>query len=104
MNILIAGGSGFLGTALTSRLTQNRHQVFILTRHTPKANHQIQWDAKTSKGWARRLEEMDAVIHLTGYGLKHWPWTQRQKQKFVDSRLIPGLALAEAFEQSSRRP
>jgi uncharacterized protein (TIGR01777 family) len=47
---------------------------------------------------------MDAVIHLTGYGLEHWPWTQRQKQRFIDSRVIPGFALASAFEQATRRP
>jgi uncharacterized protein (TIGR01777 family) len=104
MNILIAGGSGFLGRALVSRLSQSRHRVFILTRQAPKSENQIQWDAKTLGGWVSRLEEMDAVIHLTGYGLEHWPWTQRQKQKFIDSRVIPGLVLAEAFEKASHRP
>ena len=104
MNILIAGGSGFLGSALNSHLTKNNHKVFILTRQTPKSTNQIQWDAKTTNGWAQRLNEMDAVIHLTGYGLEHWPWTQRQKQRFIDSRVIPGLALASAFEQATRRP
>jgi len=104
MNILIAGGSGFLGRALTTHLTRYHHTVFILTRQTPKHPNQIHWDAKTTNGWAHRLEEMDAVIHLTGYGLEHWPWTQRQKQRFIDSRVIPGLALASAFEKATRRP
>lgn len=104
MKILIAGGSGFLGTALARRLQQNQHQVFILTRHNAKAPDQIQWDAKTTRGWAQRLEEMDVVIHLTGYGLEHWPWTKRQKQRFIDSRVIPGRVLAEAFEKISHRP
>ena len=104
MNILIAGGSGFLGRALTAHLTDQHHKIFVLTRHTPKSPNQIQWDAKTADGWAQRLNEMDAVIHLTGYGLEHWPWTQRQKQRFIDSRVIPGLALAAAFEKATRRP
>lgn len=104
MNILIAGGSGFLGKALTARLTKNNHRVFILTRHRPTAADQVQWDARTPNGWSHRLEEMDAVVHLTGYGLEHWPWTARHKQRFIDSRVIPGLALASAFEKASRRP
>jgi len=104
MNILIAGGSGFLGKALTAHLTNHQHTVFILTRQTPKSSNQIQWDAKTTHGWGQRLNEMDAVIHITGYGLEHWPWTKRQKQRFIDSRVIPGLALASAFEKASRRP
>jgi len=103
MNILIAGGTGFLGTALSAHL-QNQHTIFILTRNPPRNSNQIQWDARTTNGWVHRLPEMDAVIHLTGYGLEHWPWTQRQKQRFIDSRVIPGLALAEAFEKTSQRP
>jgi len=104
MNILIAGGSGFLGTALTALLGKNDHKVFSLTRQSPASASQIQWDARRTNGWAQRLDEMDAVIHITGHGLEHWPWTQRQKQRFIDSRVIPGLALASAFEKASRRP
>jgi uncharacterized protein (TIGR01777 family) len=104
MNILIAGGAGFLGTALCARLTRYNHRVFSLTRQTPKSDQHIRWDGKGTGEWVRRLDEMDAVINLTGYGLEHWPWTQRQKQRFVDSRVLPGWALAEAFEKSARRP
>ncbi len=104
MNVLIAGGSGFLGKALTRHLTNYQHKIFILTRQTPKSSNQIQWNGRTSNDWAHRLNEMDAVINLTGYGLEHWPWTQRQKQRFIDSRVIPGLALATAFEKATRRP
>lgn len=104
MNILIAGGSGFLGKTLTTALTKNSHKVFSLTRQAPTSASQIQWDARTMDGWAQRLNEMDAVIHITGQGLDHWPWTQRQKQRFMDSRVVPGLALAAAFEKATRRP
>jgi uncharacterized protein (TIGR01777 family) len=104
MNILIAGGSGFLGRALNSRLTTTGHKVFILTRRSPNSAQQIRWDAKTTGDWTSRLDEMDAVIHVTGYGLEHWPWTRRQKKRFIDSRVIPGLVLAEAFEKATRRP
>lgn len=105
MNILIAGGSGFLGSALAQSLEQDGHRVFILTRQPPRTPAQIQWDGKTPDGgWASRLSEMDAVINLTGYGLDHWPWTRRQKQRFLDSRILPGRALAAAIQASSRRP
>ena len=104
MNVLIAGGSGFLGTALTKSLEQDGHKVFILTRRQPKRPNQIQWDGKTTNGWGSRVNEMDAVVNLTGFGLEHWPWTKGQKQKFIDSRVIPGLALASAIKEASRRP
>jgi uncharacterized protein (TIGR01777 family) len=47
---------------------------------------------------------MDAVVNLTGFGLEHWPWTRKQKQKFVDSRVLPGLALVSAIKSASHRP
>lgn len=104
MKVLIAGGTGFLGTALTKSLTGDHHQVLILTRHAPKHPNQFQWDGKTTTGWGQLVNEVDAVVHLTGFGLEHWPWTKRQKQKFIDSRVIPGRALVSAMQNAARRP
>ncbi len=104
MKVLIAGGSGFLGTALTESLVQDGHKVFVLTRSKPKSPNQIQWDGRTTNGWGHVINEVDAVVNLTGYGLEHWPWTKRQKQKFIDSRVLPGLALASAIKDSSHHP
>jgi uncharacterized protein len=104
MNVMIAGGSGFLGTALAKSLELDGHKVFVLTRRNPRKPNQVQWDGRTTTGWGSRVNEMDAVVNLTGYGLEHWPWTKRQKQRFIDSRVIPGLALAAAIKEASRRP
>lgn len=104
MKILIAGGSGFLGTALKNVLFHSSHEVFILTRGSSRGRNQIHWDGKTIEGWGHLVDEMDAIVHLTGYGLEHWPWTKRQKQKFEDSRVLPGRALIAAMQRTSRRP
>jgi len=104
MNILIAGGSGFIGTALGDLLRQEGHRVYVLTRKTPKYIDQIHWDGQTSQGWSQRMNEMDAVVNLTGFSLEHWPWTKRQKEKFETSRVVPGLALVSAIQSASRRP
>jgi uncharacterized protein (TIGR01777 family) len=103
MNILIAGGSGFIGRALTDSLSAD-HQVFILTRRLPISSSQIHWDGKTTQGWGERLEEMNAVINLSGFSLAHWPWTKSNRQRFVDSRVLPGLALASAMQAAGHRP
>ena len=104
MNVLIAGGSGFIGTALGSLLKQENHDVYVLTRRTPGDAKQIQWDGRTAQGWGQRMNEMAAVVNLTGFGLEHWPWTRRQKEKFESSRVLPGQALVSAIEAASRRP
>lgn len=104
MKVLIAGGSGFMGTALTKLLRPAGHKVSILTRKKPNNQDEIYWDGKTIDGWSDHLAEMDAVINLTGYGLEHWPWTKSQKQRFVDSRVIPGAALVSAMRKIQQRP
>ncbi len=104
MKVLIAGGSGFLGSALRTSLVADRHEVYILTRRSPHSSSEIQWDGKTTNGWGHLVNDMDAVVNLTGFGLEHWPWTRKQKQKFVDSRVRPGLALAAAIQNAVRRP
>ncbi len=104
MKVLIAGGSGFIGTALKNALQQDSHEVFVLTRQSPKTANQVHWDGKTADGWGPLINDMDAVVNLTGFGLEHWPWTRKQKQKFLDSRAIPGRALVSAIQGASRRP
>jgi hypothetical protein len=104
MKVMIAGGSGFIGTALTKKLRSAGHRVWILTRKKSNKPDEINWDGKTINGWSARLAEMDAVINLTGFGLEHWPWTNSHKQRFHDSRVISGAALATAIKNSEHRP
>ncbi len=104
MKVLIAGGSGFLGTALWTSLIADRHDVFILTRRSSGHPSEVQWDGKTVDGWGHLMNDMDAVVNLTGFGLEHWPWTRKQKQTFIDSRVLPGLALVSAIQNAARHP
>ena len=104
MKVLLAGGSGFLGSALKKSLERGGHKATLLTRRVPKTSDQVQWDGITTLGWGRIVNEVDAVVNLTGFGLEHWPWTSRQKKRFTDSRVLPGLALVSAIKSASRRP
>ena len=108
MNVMIAGGSGFLGKALTKSLLADGHKVFILTRgggaSMPLGAQAVKWDAKTTGGWGHLVNEMDVVIHLAGKTLATWPWTAATKRDFHDSRVNPGLALARAILEADRRP
>ncbi len=104
MRVLIAGGTGFLGSALRRSLLSAGHQVQVLTRRQAATPEETHWDGVSPAGWTEVLEESDAVVHLAGYGLEHWPWTARQKQRFIDSRVKPGKALAAAIAAAKRKP
>ncbi len=106
MNVMIAGGSGFLGSALTKSFLAEGHKVFILTRgaSVPSGTQAVKWDAKTTSGWGHLINEMDVVIHLAGKTLASFPWTDATKRDFHDSRILPGLALGQAILEADHRP
>jgi uncharacterized protein len=104
MNVMIAGGSGFMGSALTKYLRSEGHQVWILTRRTSCNPYEIHWNGVTIDGWVERIADMDGIVNLTGYGLENWPWTTSRKKHFYDSRILPGRALVSAIKNSTRRP
>ncbi|MGZ6317286.1 MAG: TIGR01777 family oxidoreductase [Anaerolineales bacterium] len=104
MKVLIAGGAGFMGSALARLLQSSGHEVWILTRHKPRRPRELQWDGRSVNGWSECISEMDAVVNTTGYGLEHWPWSADRKRKFIQSRVLPALALSAAIQASQRRP
>ena len=104
MNVLIAGGRGFLGNALENSLLKDGHKVCILTRRKPRQPHQYLWDGVTTNGWGHLVDEMDAIVNFSGYSTSHWPWTDTKKKRFVDSRVLPGRAFVSAIASANRRP
>ncbi|MDO8271425.1 MAG: TIGR01777 family oxidoreductase [Gammaproteobacteria bacterium] len=86
MRILITGGSGFLGQAMSRALTWRGDEVVILSRHP-----HLHLARKAGTQWIGSLEQVqqpvDAVINLTGANLFSRPWTTRHRQALRDSRI-----------------
>jgi uncharacterized protein (TIGR01777 family) len=109
MKILIAGGSGFIGSALTRSLLADGHQVWVLTRNPARVPgtaglQPVRWDGRTSQGWVGVLAQMDAVVNLAGETVGQWPWNAQRKKNIRESRVDAGLALADAFQKVDPRP
>jgi uncharacterized protein (TIGR01777 family) len=107
MKVLIAGGAGFMGRHLIKSLIADNHKVWVLSRYPNKSvegAQVVKWDGKTTKDWAHIVNDMDVVVNLAGLSLYYWPWTSRKKQRFIDSRVEPGHALATAIKDASHRP
>jgi uncharacterized protein (TIGR01777 family) len=109
MRIIIAGGTGFIGTALTKNLVTEGHQVWILTRNLqtaclPEGVRGIGWDGKTTGGWTELVPQMDAIVNLTGESLGTGPWTEERKKRILSSRVEAGQAISDAIRQASPRP
>ena len=70
--VLIAGSSGLVGTALSSALSRpsvsnNFHpEIYSLVRHTPRNPREVQWNPYEGRVDVGRLEGFDAIVNLAG--------------------------------------
>jgi len=97
VRILVAGGSGFLGTALRAHLALEGHFVTQLVRSEPSTPTQVRWDPDRGDITASVVDEADAVVNLAGAPLAHWPWTAAYRKQIIESRVATTNTLAEAI-------
>ena len=77
--VVIAGGTGLLGTALFEAFRLDGHRVVVLTRH-PAREHGVRWSpGQTDSSWAPMLSGATAVINLAGTSIAGRRWTAARK-------------------------
>jgi uncharacterized protein (TIGR01777 family) len=104
--IVIAGGSGFLGRALTDCLTGRGDRVTILTRGQPATGdgwEYVRWDGRSLGAWAETLEGAAAVVHLSGKRVDCRP-TRRNIAELISSRVDPVRTVGEAVRRCQSPP
>lgn len=93
MKIVIAGGSGFVGQALSSFMKGAGHEVVILSRSASGATG---WDGKTLGPWVKTLEGAGGVVNLSGLSVSN-RWTAENRRRIIDSRVESTRAIGEAL-------
>lgn len=97
MRILLAGASGFLGTAVRQRLTQDGHRTRRLVRTDPAGPDDFRWDPYRGSVPAEALHGVDAIVNLAGAPIAHWPWTSSYRQTLLTSRVATTQTVATAL-------
>ncbi|GAB7047514.1 TIGR01777 family oxidoreductase [Catenuloplanes indicus] len=97
MRILLAGASGFLGTALREHLRADGHDLRQLVRRTPENGDQIPWKPSSGHLDPAALRGVDAVINLAGASIGGQRWTASYKRKLRSSRVDTTATLARAI-------
>ena len=106
--ILITGGTGLVGRALSKALLEKGHSVIILTRKIevmadhPQSKNGIQWaqwNVESQTIDKDAVARADYIIHLAGAGVADKRWTKKRKQEILDSRVKSGALLVNALNK-----
>lgn len=107
MKVLITGGTGFVGSALSTRLLEAGHDVTALGRsrqcRLPAHPHLTYVSADTTKpgDWQQHVAAQDALINLAGRSVFHL-WTESYKKSIYDSRILTTHHLVDGLPEHSK--
>ena len=102
MNLLITGGTGFVGSALCSRLLEEQHKIVVLSRNPEKIKAPIKAVANLDQLSNDNI--FDVVINLAGEPIANKRWNDQQKKRIFGSRIETTEALIEYFKKSKHKP
>jgi len=97
MKVVVAGGTGFLGSALAASLRLDGHHVLVMTRH-PKTHDEVPWTDPCV------FDGADAVVNLAGEPLDAGRWTEARKASILESRIKSTETLVKGMSSVTRRP
>lgn len=89
-NVLISGGSGFIGKHLTQLLLDNGYAVSVLSRRRKKNTDSVsyyKWDVSEYYIDEAAVLNADYIIHLAGEDIAEKRWTSKRKAEILGSRV-----------------
>jgi uncharacterized protein (TIGR01777 family) len=108
--VLITGGTGLVGTALTQHLTSKGYAVIILTRDKPTEKKKrfvnvtyAYWDTAKQTIDINVVQKADHIIHLAGSGVMDKKWTANYKKQIVESRTKSSELLFNTLKNNSNK-
>jgi uncharacterized protein len=110
MRIVIIGGLGFIGKAVTIGAIRHGHEVIALTRQNAvkfpymPGRTVLHWDGIDHAALGKIIEGSDAIHNLSGLSIGSGLWTRKRKQALLQSRLEPATALVEAIKMIPNPP
>lgn len=100
--VLITGGTGMIGRALTKELIRLGHQVIVLTRQAKASSNGIvykEWNVENGTIDRTAIESADFIVHLAGANVADGRWTEKRKKEIIDSRVKSGELLVKSLKE-----
>jgi uncharacterized protein (TIGR01777 family) len=105
-NVLITGGSGFIGKHLTQLLIENGFSVSILSRNFKQNSTDVsfyKWDLAKNFIEEDAVLKADYIIHLAGEGIAEKRWTIKRKQDIVQSRAKSVALVCSVLKKNNKQ-
>jgi uncharacterized protein len=107
MKIIVAGGSGLVGSKLMPKLIAKGHEVINLTTNKSAVSrngvNQSFWNPSEGLVSLVQFENADAVVNLAGFNVAN-RWTSANKKAMIESRLQSTNLLVKAIQSSTHGP
>ncbi|MFV2006658.1 MAG: TIGR01777 family oxidoreductase [Longimicrobiales bacterium] len=105
LTVAVTGASGLVGSALVHMLTTAGHKVLQLVRRPPGPHDDlVQWDPETGEIDGRKLEGIDALVHLAGESIAGERWSESKKKRILESRVKGTELLARTISRLGSKP
>ena len=110
MRVVIAGGSGLIGSALAEHLSAQGHEVVVLSRRPYQVSNLSAgvetaiWDGASSAGWEEVADGAQAIVNLAGEGIANRRWSYAQKRRLRDSRVQSTNGVVAAIQAAAQKP
>ncbi|MFA9187722.1 TIGR01777 family oxidoreductase [Flavobacterium sp. FBOR7N2.3] len=105
-NVLITGGTGFVGRHLTALLIAKGYSVSILTRNKKENTENVFyyiWDIEKQFIEDEAIQKADYIIHLAGENIAAKPWTKKRKEAILSSRALSAHLLYTSLQKSNSK-
>ena len=103
--VLISGGTGLIGSALTAALRADGLTVnHLVRRKEPTSPGEVAWTPTSAIVDIAAMEGHDAVVHLGGANLAQGRWTKSRKQILRNSRVDTTRVLVDALARLQKKP
>jgi uncharacterized protein len=105
-NVLISGGSGFIGSALTKVLVSRGYSVGILSRNNKINTKDIsyyKWDVDKQFIDEEAIDKADYIIHLAGENIAAKRWTSKRKMAIIDSREKSAKLIYSVLKKNNKK-
>lgn len=101
MKLLLAGASGFLGSALRVRLAEEGCEVSRLVRREPVTAAEFRWRPDEGEVDPAAFDGVDVVVNLAGAGVADRLWSEPRRELILSSRVNTTATLATALAQQA---